>query len=84
MLERDVDQLARRPHAPGFGEDDVVPGVVLGVAEESAGHVGQHAQRDVLAVGHKGQVLGDRVVQLHLLLIGELQQHGRGKRLGSK
>jgi len=83
MLECKVHQLARRPHAPGFGEDGVHPRVVLGVAEESAGHVGQHAQRDVLAVGHKGQVRGDGIVQLHLLLIGELQQHGRGKRLGS-
>ncbi len=54
------------------------------VAGHAGGHVGQHAQRDSIAVRHPRDVLLDGVVERHLAFLGKLQEQRDRERLGDR
>ncbi len=78
VLHPHSEQLRRGPPPPIFAENRGPDRGVLGVVEQAAGVVQQHAQRDRLAVGHLArQPLLHRVSQGELVL-GDQLQHERG------
>src|SRR4028119_739256 len=80
--ETDLHQFLWLPHLLGLRVERVVEVLVLGVAEEAAGHVQELADGDVLPVGHLGLVLAYRIVEPQLTLIYQLQDDRPGEGLG--
>jgi hypothetical protein len=78
MLDAHVDKLARRLHTLEVGERGLHPRVVLCVVVKSARHVGEHEQRNLVAVGHPRDVLAHRVVEAEPFLVREDQKEPRG------
>ena len=80
---RDIDELARAPVPVRVREHSGQEVLVVGVVEDAAGVVEQHAEGDRGAVGDDmRQPALDGVPQRQPALLGELQGHHRDRRLG--
>ena len=82
LAERQGQELVGSPDPFGVLVDCPLEHGVLGVAGQSAAHVEQLGDRDVVAVGDVGPVLGDRIVERQLAFLGQLQDDRRRHRLG--
>src|SRR4028119_2008376 len=82
VLETNVDQFPWLPHLLGLRVECIVEVLILGVAEEAAGHVQQLANGDVLPVGNLGLVLAYRVVEPQPAFVYQLQDDRPGEGLG--
>ena len=81
-VERDGQTLVRCPHLLRIVVLGLVDPEVAGVGKEPAAHLRQLGDRDVLAVRHVGAVLGDRVVELELAFLHQLEDDRRRVHLG--
>src|SRR4028119_2506194 len=80
--ETDLHQFLWLPRLLGLRVERLVEVLVLGVAEEAAGHVQKLTDGDVLPVGHLGLVFAYRVVEPQLALVNQLQDDSPGEGLG--
>jgi hypothetical protein len=82
VLETDLDQFPWLPHLLGLRVERLVEVLILGIAEEAAGHVQELTDSDVISVGNLGLELTYRVVETQLALLDKLQNDCPGKGLG--
>src|SRR5215203_210836 len=82
VLEADLEQFLWLPRLVELRIERPVEVLIFSIVEETAGHVQELADGDVLSVRYLGLVVADRVVEPQLALVHQLQNDRPGKRLG--